>query len=112
MAQGARASCGTRLPVSTGSEKGRTGRVREEHLRVDTEIAGEAPGTGDIVGEAGSFDLAGIEPGEEGSLDSLKLYLRAIGRVRLLTADGSDIVTMNPLPLELPLPAPPKPRAA
>ena len=87
MAQGARASCGTRLPVSTGSEKGRTGRVREEHLRVDTEIAGEAPGTGDIVGEAGSFDLAGIEPGEEGSLDSLKLYLRAIGRVRLLTAE-------------------------
>ena len=29
----------------------------------------------------------GIEPGEEGSLDSLKLYLRSIGRVRLLTAD-------------------------
>ena len=28
----------------------------------------------------------GIEPGEEGSLDGLKLYLRSIGRVRLLTA--------------------------
>jgi RNA polymerase primary sigma factor len=29
-----------------------------------------------------------IEPGEDGSLDALKLYLRSIGRVRLLTADG------------------------
>ncbi|MFM9077989.1 MAG: sigma-70 family RNA polymerase sigma factor, partial [Solirubrobacterales bacterium] len=32
------------------------------------------------------LDLDGIEPGEEGSLDALKLYLRSIGRVRLLTA--------------------------
>jgi RNA polymerase primary sigma factor len=46
--------------------------------------------------EAASRDRAGggsdaapqaIEPGEDGSLDALKLYLRSIGRVRLLTAD-------------------------
>ncbi len=56
-------------------------------MEVETEIVEEGVAGGEVAEPQEPLDLDGIEPGEEGSLDALKLYLRSIGRVRLLTAE-------------------------
>ena len=56
-------------------------------MEVETEIVEEEVADEESTVPQELPDLDGIEPGEEGSLDALKLYLRSIGRVRLLTAE-------------------------
>ncbi|MFM8519573.1 MAG: sigma-70 family RNA polymerase sigma factor [Solirubrobacterales bacterium] len=55
-------------------------------MEVETEIVEEVVADEEAAEPREPLGLDGIEPGEEGSLDALKLYLRSIGRVRLLTA--------------------------
>ena len=55
-------------------------------MRVESEIVEGTTGSDEVVDDPAQLDVSAIEPGEDGSLDSMKLYLRAIGRVKLLTA--------------------------
>ena len=59
-------------------------RLAGDGVEIVTDEEAAARERGD---DGGALAPEAIEPGEDVSLDALKLYLRSIGRVRLLTAD-------------------------
>ena len=66
---------------------GRLARSEASSVEVNAQRSGESDGEGDAGRDADARNKVEVDLTVEPSLDSLRLYLRAIGRVSLLTAE-------------------------